>query len=264
MRLDAPARNEQGPPAASLRVRDDVDGGEPALVGIPARHLGQQRAIAKASAQLAQGLAVRRIERIRRQAVGNHQRVHPQRPHPLAHVAAHRRQHRGAREARPGDAVEAEGVVGIPQEADLVSQAGGAEPSSEVEHRVRRVPLLGQDDPAPSRPQVRAEDLAHEIRGERRRVLEPFPLLAVVDPARVMAAHPLSPAVQVERPLILVAGQVRVSDEPEVGLEAQAGQRAGKPLDARGDAPGSRVRVGALEGEDVKLQRDRLPGPAGL
>jgi hypothetical protein len=81
-----------------------------------------------------------------------------------------------------------------------VAQSGGTEQSGQVEHRVRGVPLLGEDHAATTRPEIGTEDLAQEIRGKRRRILEPLPLLAVVDPARVVATDPLRPAVEVEAP----------------------------------------------------------------
>jgi hypothetical protein len=59
--------------------------------------------------------------------------------------------------------------------------------------------------------------------------------------------------VKVKRPALLVAGEIRVSDEPEVGLEAPFGEGIREPHDAGGEATGPRVGIGPFEGEEVKL-----------
>jgi hypothetical protein len=76
-----------------------------------------------------------------------------------------------------------------------------------------------------------------------------------------MTADPLTPAVQVERVSLLVAGPFRVAHEPQVRLEAKCRQRLSEAVDATRDAAGACVAVGALEREDVELQGGSSPRP---
>src|SRR5205823_13876938 len=79
-----------------------------------------------------------------------------------------------------------------------------------------------------------------------------FVILAVVDADRMMAADPLTPAMEpqaaVERALI--GGKLRVADEEEVRLEAALGQRPREFFDANAQSARLRVLVGALEGKE--------------
>jgi hypothetical protein len=51
----------------------------------------------------------------------------------------------------------------------------------------------------------------------------------------------------------VMAGEVGVPDKPQMGLVPRLGEGLGQPGDARGDAPGAGIVIGAFEGEQVKL-----------
>jgi hypothetical protein len=51
----------------------------------------------------------------------------------------------------------------------------------------------------------------------------------------------------------LVAGQVRIADEPQMGLETQLGEARCQSADARGKAAGAAVGIRSLERNEMKL-----------
>src|SRR5207248_11759946 len=81
-----------------------------------------------------------------------------------------------------------------------------------------------------------------------------FVIFAVVNADRVIAADPLTPAMQpqpaVER--ALVGGKLRVADEEEARLEASLGQRPRQFFYANAQPARLRVLVGALEGKQAE------------
>jgi hypothetical protein len=81
---------------------------------------------------------------------------------------------------------------------------------------------------------------------------------AVVHPCRVVAADPLAPAVQVEPSARFMDREVRVADEPQMGLKVGLGQGLGHPAHARGNAAGPGGGIRALERQHVKLHGHRL------
>ena len=68
---------------------------------------------------------------------------------------------------------------------------------------------------------------------------------------------PLAPAVQGQSTPPLDSRLRRIADEPEVRVEAAAGERFGETDDPRRDSAGARIQVGPLEREQVELPRDR-------
>jgi hypothetical protein len=162
--LRSPARDQQRSPALPLHLGDQIDGREPAFLRIPARHLGQQCALAETAAQLLDRRAPRRFEGVGRQPIGNHHRINTDLPHPVLHVAADGGDGGGRGEPAPRDAFEPEGVVGVPQDADAVQEAGAAQQPVEVEHRAHCLPFLGEDHTAPAGAKVGRQHLAEEIR----------------------------------------------------------------------------------------------------
>jgi hypothetical protein len=174
VRLAAATGDQQRTPALPLHLGDDRDGREPALVRIPPRHLAEQRAVAEAAAQLRHDARLRGIEGIRREAVGNDHRVDPDVPHAVLHVAAHRGDQRRPSQAFPRDPLEAEGVVGVPEDAHPIAKVQAAEQPIEVKDRVRGLPLLGENHRPITQPQAGRQLLVHQ-EGERPGELRGLP-----------------------------------------------------------------------------------------
>lgn len=69
---------------------------------------------------------------------------------------------------------------------------------------------------------------------------------------RGVGTDPLPPPVQRQTALRFVSRQGGVTDEPEVGFEPDVGQGVDQTRDPAGNAARTRVRIGALEAENVK------------
>ena len=141
--LDAAAGDQQRTRAAPLELRGDADGQKPALVGVEARHFGEQRPTREALTNLGDRVVGRRSEGVGREPVGNDHRVDSESPHELPHVAADGGDQSGLPQAPPVDAVEPEGVVGVPQDRHAGAQARLTQQPVEVQNRVGGVPFLG-------------------------------------------------------------------------------------------------------------------------
>jgi hypothetical protein len=88
---------------------------------------------------------------------------------------------------------------------------------------------------------------------QRGHVIAALALFAIVYTSRVVAADPLTPAVQADLIVAVMAGEVGVPDEPRMGLVPRLGEGMGQTGDARRNAPGAGMVVWAFEGEEVKL-----------
>src|SRR5207245_6700691 len=91
-------------------------------------------------------------------------------------------------------------------------------------------------------------------------------ILAVVDADRVIAADPLTPAMQPQTAIecALIGGELRIADKEEVRLEATLRQRPRQLFDPNAEAARLRVLVRALEGEQhegglFRLQHQETP-----
>jgi hypothetical protein len=129
-----------------------------------------------------------------------------------------------------------------------------------VQHGVHRVPFFGHDDRVLALADGRQQHLVQEKRRQRLGILVVLPPLAVVHAARMVAAHPLGPAVEVQRAVALVARKLGVADEPEMGLEAEARERLYQAAGAGCEPAGTGICVRALKGQHVKLHVDHLAG----
>ena len=94
-------------------------------------------------------------------------------------------------------------------------------------------------------------------RGDAVRIVLHLAPLAVIDPARVVAADPLAPAVQHQAPVCsdLGSGRIRIAHEDQVGLDAQAGHRRHEPAHADTEPAGEGVRIGPLKGQHDQAGR---------
>src|SRR5215510_664813 len=64
--------------------------------------------------------AVWRYQGVRGEAIGEHQGGHTVLPHQLFHIATYRGNHGRGGQPVPSDALKGEGVIGIPEDGDLV------------------------------------------------------------------------------------------------------------------------------------------------
>src|SRR5262245_48520166 len=108
---------------------------------------------------------------------------------------------------------------------------------------------------------MRRNMLRDQMWGERCRELAGLLVFALVDAAALVLADPLAPAVELEPVARLLARQIGVADEPQVGLGAGVRQRLGETVDAGGQAAYAGVRVGTFEGNDVELHPIRRRPP---
>jgi hypothetical protein len=87
-----------------------------------------------------------------------------------------------------------------------------------VKHGIDGVPFLRQDDRLAIAVQVRHQHFLTEKRRQGGSLVDALALFAVVDSPRVIAADPLTPAVQVQRRTPLVPRFVRITDKLEMRL----------------------------------------------
>ncbi len=136
-----------------------------------------------------------------------------------------------------------------------VQQVGGAA------HRLGGVPVLADDDHNLALRHRRPDDLLIHVIGDGLVVIVELMLLAVVDAVGIVFADPLAPARKVQLAVneLLRGRQLRIADEDQVRLVAQAGERLGEFGDAGAEAAGGGVDVRPLEAErdeDGVLRRD--------
>ena len=131
-----------------------------------------------------------------RNAVRDDDRVHPPAPHDVLHVAADRQQGAGERQLTPVDAVEREMVVGVPEQQATIAQPGEVERIRDQRHGVSDVPFLAQDDHCVSPRDRRLDEVFDHGVGKAAVEVRHLVVLAVVDAHRMVAADPLTPAMQ--------------------------------------------------------------------
>ena len=249
MGLDASQREEHGVVPARLQVGDGLHRHQPALVGIPASHLGQHHRLLQAAPEPGHLALVGPLQQASGNAVGDDQGVHAATPHQVLHVAAHGRDGADVAEPPPVDALEAHRVVGVPEEQRPGPSPGLVQQIRDAAGRLRGVPLLSHDHHELARLDRGAREVLDHERGRRLVEVVQLRLLALVDPARVVLADPLTPPVQDEpaaRGHLRRAG-MGVADEHHVGAEAGGGQRAREPGDPHAEASCGGVAVRSFE-----------------
>jgi hypothetical protein len=102
-----------------------------------------------------------------------------------------------------------------------------------MEHRISRMPLLGENDCTTASIHVWPQHLFEDKGRQRSHEIVPFPVLAVVNAAWMKSTDPLAPAVKIQGTSLLVPWCIRIADKPEVGFEARVGEGSGKPGDSR-------------------------------
>src|SRR6202011_3696053 len=143
-------------------------------------------------------------------------------------------------------------IVRIPEQQASLAQSGEIESIRDQAHRMGQVPFLTEHDHrVPAR--YRRLDVILDGRVRQAAIeVRDLVVLTVVHADRVIAADPLTPAMQpqasVERALI--RRQLGVADKEEVRLKATLGQRPRQLFDPNPEAARLRIFVGALEGEE--------------
>ncbi len=146
MCLTAASSDEQGPAIGLLEQGDRFDGRQPALVGIEAPDLENTEATGEGVLETRNDVRAGWLQPCIIDAVGNHPWVHVSVPHLALHVAADRRQGRGAVECRPVDAIEGERVVGVPEQVDVPLPPVAPDDVGKADNRFSRLPLLREDN----------------------------------------------------------------------------------------------------------------------
>ena len=150
----------------------------------------------------------------------------------MLHVAADGGERRRRFQLAPVDAVEAESVVGVPENHGAVPQPAVEECLRDQAHGVGGVPLLAQDHHQLAGPRRWLDQVVDQVRGQAAVPVDDLDVLAVVDAAPVRARQPLAPAMQPQAAIegLLLGRQVRIAQEEEMGLVARRRQRAAKLL----------------------------------
>ena len=91
-------------------------------------------------------------------------------------------------------------------------------------------------------------DVLQEVGRQRGGVVANLSLLTIVNSAWVVAADPLTPAMQVEGGVALGARKIGVTDEPQVRLEIERRECLREAHHSGGETTGARVSVGTLKG----------------
>src|SRR5229473_6303824 len=252
VRFATPAQHQSHPPSVPFDVAGRRHRHQPALVGIEAADLETEMIGGGSKLEVGHRLGVAVVDRFARDPVGDDDRVVATLPDLELHVAADRGDGGGERERGPIHAVEAEGVVGVPQDHDAIAKAAVVQRIRNEVHRPRRVPLLTHDHDVVAGLDRRPDHGVDEALRETRVPVADLLLLAVVDTAAMAPRDPLAPA-PIDEPARLMAllpRQVGIATEIEVGLVAELGQRSGQALHADAEATGLAVHVGTLEAED--------------
>jgi hypothetical protein len=71
----------------------------------------------------------------------------------------------------------------------------------------------------------------------------------------MIAADPLTPAMELELSATFMAGEVGIAHKPQMGLEAGLGKGLTQARDAAGNATGPGIRVRTFKTEEVKLHK---------
>jgi hypothetical protein len=69
----------------------------------------------------------------------------------------------------------------------------------------------------------------------------------------MVPTDPLTPAMELEPGMGLMAWQLRITNEPEMGLIAKVGKGIDQTVNATGKAAGVGIGVGAFKRKDVEL-----------
>src|SRR2546427_4431342 len=166
----------------------------------------------------------------------------------MFHIAAHRRDDGCLGQATPINAVKAEGVVRIPEDGDLRPDTSLAEQPVEVEYGVDRVPFFSQDHCPTATLEMGQEHLLEEKRRQRSCIIVILGFFTIIDAGRMIAADPLTPTVQLELLADFIAWQVRITDKPQMRLEAALSQGPGQTADTTRNTPSTGIGVRAFEG----------------
>src|SRR2546428_1176956 len=97
------------------------------------------------------------------------------------------------------------------------------------------------------------EHLPQQKRRQRRRIIVVLGFLTIIDTSGMIAADPLTPAVQPELSTHVVAWQVGVAHKPQMRPEAALSQGLCQTDNATRNAPGAGIWVRAFKRQDVPL-----------
>src|SRR5262245_34510479 len=122
-----------------------------------------------------------------------------------------------------------------------------------MEHGIDRMPFFSQDDGTLSLQQMRQEHLVTEKWRERRGIVDTLAFFAIVYAAGMVMTDPLTPPMELEPAIRLVAQQVRITDKPEMGLITYISKRIDQTGNATGKATGTGIGVVAFKRKDMKL-----------
>lgn len=180
--------------------------------------------------------------------------------------AAHRGDDRCLGQPPPVDALEGEGIIRIPGEGiiripedlDLVAYPRHAQQPIQMEHSIDCVPFLSQDDGAISLLKMRQEHLLTKKWREGGGIVNTLAFFTLVYTARMILADPLTPAMELQPAISLMARQLRIAKKPQMSLIVGFSEGMDQTVYATGKAPGAGIGVVAFKRKDMKLHGGSL------
>ncbi len=170
----------------------------------------------------------------------------------VLHVTADGGDRGGVSQPAPIDAVEREGVVGVPEQHRVVPEAMLVEGIADAAHDFGGMPLLSQNN----NQLVLSDGGPHDVVSHERRdgvvVVAELVLFTIINAVGMVLADPLAPTVQNELAVLSLffARAIGVPNEEHVGGEALARQCRGQIVHAHSQTASRGIAVRALEAED--------------
>jgi len=160
----------------------------PAFVHRPARHLEKQQVLPHFCPHARGFAAADAFEEPPRNPIGNHLGFDAESLQLRAHEAAHGGDAVGVAQPLPVNAIQAVGVVRVPQQLGVLAQPGQVQLIGQLDRCLGGLPLFGDHDQALASSNCWLRDLLHDERRHRLGQVDAFVVLAVVGAAGESAA----------------------------------------------------------------------------
>src|SRR6266850_3576076 len=116
-----------------------------------------------------------------------------------------------------------------------------------MEYGIDRVPFLSQDDGAISLLQMRQEHLLTKKWREGGGIVNTLTFFTLVYTAGMILADPLTPAMELQPAISLMARQLRIANKPQMSLIVGFSEGMDQTVNATSKATGAGIRVAAFK-----------------
>jgi len=112
-----------------------------------------------------------------------------------------------------------------------------------MEYGIDRMPFLSQDDGAISLLQMRQEHLLTKKWREGGGIVKTLAFFTLVYTARIILTDPLTPAMELQSAMGLMARQLRIANKPEMSFIVDFSEGMDQTVNATGKAAGTGIGV---------------------